>query len=97
MKDNIKHFKKDIEPEDGFNNDKEKDNRKVVTSVATCPACRSNNEGVLKIPAFDALGVEGLRVCKNCGIVFMEKIFLEMILDIIDVRNNDTSGKVKIQ
>jgi transcription elongation factor Elf1 len=81
MIDNIDKFKK--------KDDKKievKEEKKTENIFTICPGCQSNKEGILKIPAFDKMGVEGLCICKNCGIVFMERVYLDMVLEIIKAR-----------
>lgn len=85
-KDNTIHFKEK----------ENKEEKKIVVANAVCPNCQMNKEGVLKIPVFDQLGVEGIRVCKNCGTLFMEKVFLDMILEVIAIRKDGNTNESNI-
>ncbi|MCK9281420.1 MAG: hypothetical protein M0P71_12415 [Melioribacteraceae bacterium] len=82
MIDNIDKFKKKDEKKIEVKEEK----KKTENVFAICPNCQSNKEGILKIPALEQIGVQGLCVCKNCGIVFMERSYLDMVLEIIKAR-----------
>lgn len=83
MINNIDKFKKSEKKEEEKKEPENKKGVKVNSQLAICPNCRKNKEGVLKIPLFEQLGVEGLRVCKECGVVFMDPTFLEIVKDSI--------------
>lgn len=84
MIDNIDKFKNKEEKKIEVKEEK----KKTENVFAICPGCQSNKEGILKIPVLENVGVQGLCVCKNCGIVFMERAYLDMVLEIIKTRSS---------